>query len=50
MLRILLQECGWETLEERRNKHKILLFHKLVNKTVPYNLDSYPRLHPHILE
>jgi hypothetical protein len=36
-IRILLQECGWETLEERRNKHKILLFHKM-------------GLHPHILE
>jgi hypothetical protein len=33
-IRILLQECGWETLEEGRNKHKILLFHKMVNKTV----------------
>jgi hypothetical protein len=20
-IRILLQECGWETLDERRNKH-----------------------------
>jgi hypothetical protein len=37
---ILLQECGWETLEERRNKHKILLFHKMVNKTVPEYLSN----------
>jgi hypothetical protein len=43
-IRILLQECGMETLEERRNKHKILLFHKMVNKTVP---NIYPILfHP----
>lgn len=39
-IRILLQECGWETLEERRNKHKILLFHKMVNKTVPEYLSN----------
>ena len=37
---ILLQECGWETLEERRSKHKILLFHKIVNKTVPEYLSN----------
>jgi hypothetical protein len=52
-----LQECGWGTLEERRNKHnkqilcypqtlysvqgvKILLFHKMVNKTVPEYLSN----------
>jgi hypothetical protein len=39
-IRILLQECGSETLEERRNKHKILLFHKMVNKTVPEYLSN----------
>jgi hypothetical protein len=39
-IRILLQECGWETLEERRNKHKILLFHKMVNTTVPEYLSN----------
>ena len=39
-IRILLQECGWETLEQRRNKHKILLFHKMVNKTVPEYLSN----------
>ena len=37
---ILLQECGWETLEERRSKHKILLFYKIVNKTVPEYLSN----------
>jgi hypothetical protein len=39
-IRILLQECRWETLEERRDKHKILLFHKMVNKTVPEYLSN----------
>jgi hypothetical protein len=39
-IRIFLQECGWETLEERKNKHKILLFHKMVNKTVPKYLSN----------
>jgi hypothetical protein len=24
-IRILLQECGWKTLEQRRNKHKIVI-------------------------
>ena len=39
-IRILLQECGWETLEQRRNKHNILLFHKMVNKTFPEYLSN----------
>jgi hypothetical protein len=31
----LYEESGWEKLEERRKRYKILLFHKMINKTAP---------------
>ena len=31
----LLQESGWETLSERRRKHKLILFYIMVNVLSP---------------
>ena len=39
-LRLLLTECGWETLQQRRDKHKILLFHNMVNEKTPCYLND----------
>ena len=36
----LSRESGWETLRERRNKHKLILFFKMVNGLVPNYLCS----------
>ena len=36
----LSRESGWETLRERRNKHKLILFFKMVNGLVPKYLCS----------
>ena len=31
----LLAEVGWETLQERRNKHKLVIFFKILNGLTP---------------
>ena len=31
----LMKEVGWETLEEGRRKHKLILFYKMVDGLVP---------------
>ena len=36
----LYQETGWETLEERRKKHKLCLFYKMSNNLSPNYLSS----------
>ena len=36
----LLEEVGWETLSSRRNKHKLILFYKMVNGLCPDYLCS----------
>ena len=36
----LIRESGWETLRERRNKHKLTLLFKMVNGLVPNYLCS----------
>lgn len=36
----LYQETGWETLEERRSKHKLCLFYKMSNNLSPDYLNS----------
>ena len=36
----LSRESGWETIRERRNKHKLILFFKMVNGLVPNYLCS----------
>ena len=33
-------ETGWETLEARRNKHKLVLFYKMFNDLTPLYLSS----------
>ena len=41
----LLAELGWETLQERRTKHKLVIFYKIVNGLTPDNLcDLVPPL------
>ena len=41
----LLAELGWETLQERRTKHKLLIFYKIVNGLTPdYLSDLFPPL------
>ena len=41
----LQQECGWESLSERRRKHNLTLFYKMVKGFVPPYLSS---LVPHL--
>ncbi|MES9994358.1 MAG: reverse transcriptase family protein [Candidatus Thiodiazotropha sp.] len=36
----LIHECGWETLLNRRKKHKLLLFYKMQNSLSPNYLSS----------
>ena len=36
----LLHECGWESLSDRRRKHKLILFFKMVNNLAPTFLTS----------
>ena len=36
----LIQESGWETLSERRRKHKLILFYKMVNGLSPSYLNA----------
>ena len=36
----LLKEVGWEKLSERRRKHKLILFYKMVNGITPNYLSS----------
>ena len=45
----LRQECGWESLSERRRKHKLILFFKMVKGFVPPYLSSLvPQLNSNI--
>ena len=42
----LYNECGWETLEKRREKHKLIQFYKMKNGLTPeYLNDLIPPLH-----
>ena len=36
----LYKEIGWETLEQRRNNHKLTLFYKMINSLTPLYLTS----------
>ena len=41
----LLAELGWETLQERRSKHKLVIFYKIINGLTPsYLSDLIPPL------
>ena len=44
----LYQETGWETLEERRKKHKLCLFYKMSNNLSPNYLSSLVPPPPHL--
>ena len=37
----ILEEAGWESLESRRYKHRLITFYKMVNNKVP----EYLRIH-----
>ena len=37
---VLYREIGWETLEQRRNNHKLTLFYKMMNSFTPSYLTS----------
>ena len=39
-IRDLYQESGWETLSERRRKHKLILFYKMFNGLSPNYLNG----------
>ena len=42
----LYNECGWDTLEKRREKHKLIQFYKMKNCLTPeYLIDLLPPLH-----
>ena len=48
----LYDETGWEKLADRRTNHKLVLFHKMVNREVPAYLsnllpDTLSNLHHH---
>jgi hypothetical protein len=48
----LYDETGWEKLTDRRTNHKLVLFHKMVNREVPAYLsnllpDTLSNLHHH---
>ena len=36
----LYQESGWETLSQRRRKHKLILFYKMANRLTPNYLNT----------
>ena len=39
----LLSDLGWESLQNRRNKHKLIIFYKIINGLAPnYLLDLVP--------
>lgn len=39
----LLSDLGWESLQERRNKHKLVIFYKILNGLTPeYLLNIVP--------
>ena len=41
----LLSDLGWDTLQERRTKHKLVIFYKILNNlTPPYLQDFVPPL------
>ena len=41
----LLAELGWESLQERRTKHKLIIFYKIINGLTPrYLTDLIPPL------
>ena len=39
-IQMLYKETGWETLSERREKHKLTMFYKMVSKETPYYLQN----------
>jgi hypothetical protein len=39
-IKTLYKETGWDTLDNRRRKQKLILFHKMVNHSVPDYLSS----------
>lgn len=39
-IRKLLEELGWETLHERRSKHKLVIFYKILNGLTPHYLSD----------
>ena len=43
---ILYRELGWETLENRRNKQKLILFYKILNGLTPAYL--YELVQPYL--
>ena len=44
----LLSDLGWESLQNRRNKHKLIIFYKIINGLTPnYLLDLVP---PNLLQ
>ena len=41
----LFAELGWESLQERRTKHKLIIFYKIINDLTPiYITDLVPPL------
>ena len=41
----LFAELGWESLQERRNKHKLIILYKIINGLTPqYLQDTLPQL------
>ena len=40
LIHSLYNEIGWETLEKRRNNHKLILFYKIYNNLTPDYLSS----------
>ena len=42
----LYEETKWEKLKDRRNNHKLVLFHKMnYNKTPQYLVELIPKLY-----
>ena len=36
----ILEEAGWDSLESRREKHRLITFHKMVHKNAPVYLQT----------
>ena len=42
---LLLSDLGWESLQDRRNKHKLIIFYKIIHGLTPsYLTDILPPL------
>ena len=39
-LELLYKECGWDTLEKRRENHKLIQFYKMTNGLTPEHLSN----------